>query len=121
MGMTSVEIEVGNPSNLEVTEKVEFLVDSGAFYSVVPTPVLEKLGIKPVAEEIYRLANGDKIKRKRGMAFFRYEGRIGSADVIFGEGGDYSLLGVMTLEALGLALDPLKRELKTIPMLLAFL
>ena len=119
MGMTSVEIEVGNPSDLDVTEKVEFFVDSGAFYSVVPTTVLEKLGIKPVAEEIFRLANGEKIKRKRGMAFFKYEGKIGSADVIFGEKDDYTLLGVMTLEALGLALDPLKRELKTIPMLLA--
>ena len=119
MGMTSVEIEVGNPSDLDVTEKVEFLVDSGAFYSVVQAALLEKLGIKPVAEEIFRLANGEKIKRKRGMAFFKYEGRIGSADVIFGEEDDYTLLDVMTLEALGLALDPLKRELKTIPMLLA--
>jgi len=119
MGVDIVEIEVGNPSNLDVTEKVEFLVDSGAFYSVVQAALLEKLGIKPVAEEIFRLANGEKIKRKRGMAFFKYEGRIGSADVIFGEEDDYTLLDVMTLEALGLALDPLKRELKTIPMLLA--
>jgi len=121
MGLTSVEIEVGNPSNLDVTEKVEFIVDSGAFYSVVPTAVLDKLDIKPVAEETFRLANGDKIKRKKGMAFFRYEGKIGSADVIFGEEGDYTLLGIMTLEALGLALDPIKRELRTIPMLLASL
>ena len=67
MGLTSVEIEVGNPSNLDVTEKVEFIVDSGAFFSVVPAAVLEKLGIKPVAEEIFRLANGDKIKRKKGL------------------------------------------------------
>jgi len=29
------------------------------------------------------------------------------------------LLGAFTLEALGLALDPLKRELKPLPMILA--
>jgi predicted aspartyl protease len=47
MVLTFLEIEVGNPSNPEVTEKVDFLVDSGATYSVVPTPILEKLDIKP--------------------------------------------------------------------------
>jgi hypothetical protein len=45
--------------------------------------------------------------------------RIGGADVIFGEEGDSTLLGALTLEALGLALDPLRRELKPLPMLLA--
>lgn len=121
MGLTVLEIEVGNPANPEVTEKVEFLIDSGAVYSVVPTPVLEKLGIEPLAEEEFRLANGDKIVRKKGIALFKYGDRVGGADVIFGEEGDQQLLGAFTLEALGLVLDPLKRELRPLPMLLATL
>jgi hypothetical protein len=44
---------------------------------------------------------------------------VGGADVIFGEEGDYCLLGVLTLEALGLVLDPLKRELRPRPLILA--
>ena len=40
MGLTVLEIEVGNPANPEVTEKIEFLVDSGAIYSVVASPIL---------------------------------------------------------------------------------
>jgi hypothetical protein len=44
---------------------------------------------------------------------------VGGADVIFGEKGDSTLLGAMSLEALGLALDPLKRELRPLPMILA--
>ncbi|MBA7715741.1 hypothetical protein ES703_124797 [subsurface metagenome] len=119
--MTVLEIEVGNPANPEVTEKVEFLIDSGAVYSVVPTPVLEKLGIEPLAEEEFRLANGDKVVRKKGIALFKYGDRVGGADVIFGEEGDQQLLGAFTLEALGLVLDPLKRELRPLPMLLATL
>lgn len=119
MGLTVLEIEVGNPANPEVTEKVEFLIDSGAVYSVVPTAVLERLGIKPLIEEEFRLANGSKIARKKGIALFRYGTRVGGADVIFGEEGDSVLLGAFTLEALGLVLDPLKRELKSLPMLLA--
>ena len=41
--------------------------------------------------------------------------------MIFGEEGDSSLLGAFTLEALGLTLDPLKRELRPLPMILASL
>ena len=119
MGLTVLEIEVGNPANPEVTEKVDFLIDSGAIYSVVPTPILEKLGINPLAEEEFRLANGTKVVRKKGGALFKYGDRVGVADVIFGEEGDHKLLGAFTLEALGLVLDPLKRELKPLPMLLA--
>jgi clan AA aspartic protease len=121
MGLTVLEIEVGNPANPEVTEKLELLVDSGAIYSVVPTPILEKLGIKPLAEQEFRLANGEKIVRKKGVALFKYGERIGGADVIFGEKGDSVLLGAFTLEALGLSLDPLRRELKPLPMMLAVL
>ena len=121
MGLTFLEIEVGNPSNPEVTEKVDFLVDSGATYSVVPTPILEKLDIKPLTEEKFQLADGSTAVRKKGIALFRYGERVGGADVIFGQEGDHSLLGALTLEALGLVLDPLKRELKPLPMLLASL
>ena len=44
LGLTVLEIEVGNPASPQLTEKVEFLVDSGTIYSVVPTPTLERLG-----------------------------------------------------------------------------
>jgi clan AA aspartic protease len=119
MGLTYLEVEIGNPAHPDVTEKIEFLVDSGAIYSVVPVPVLEKLGIKPLKEEKFFLADGTKITRNKGVALFRYGERVGGADVIFGEEGDANLLGAFTLEALGLALDPLKRELKPLPMMLA--
>ena len=82
MGLTVLELEVGNPSNPEITEKVEFLIDSGAIYSVVPKAILEKLGIKPLLEEEFRLANGSKISRKKGIALFRFKERVGRSDVI---------------------------------------
>jgi clan AA aspartic protease len=119
MGLTFLQIEVGNPANPEVTKPVEFLVDSGAIYSVVPASILDELGIKPLAKEEFILANGEKIARNKGIALFKYAGKIGGADVIFGEVDDSTLLGAFTLEALGLMLDPLKRELKPLPMILA--
>ncbi len=118
MGLTVLEIEVGNPAKPNTTEKIEFLIDSGAVYSVVPKKILKKLGIKPIAKQEFRLANGEKIVRDKGIALYRYQQRVGGADVVFGEAEDSILLGAFTLEALGLALDPLKRELRELPMLL---
>src|SRR6266581_3125818 len=114
--VTVLEIDVANVAAPDTLERVEFLIDSGAIYSVVPTAVLERLHIKPLIEQQFRLANGDKIVRKKGGAVFRYGERVGVADVIFGEPGDAALLGAFTLEALGLALDPLRRELRQLPM-----
>jgi len=119
MGLTVLKVQVGNPASPDVTEVVEFLVDSGAIYSVVPGPMLEKLGIRPLVEEEFRLADGSTVVRKKGGALFRYGERVGVADVVFGEEGDSNLLGALTLEALGLSLDPLRRELKPLPMMLA--
>jgi len=118
MGLTVLNIEVGNPAAPEITELVEFLIDSGAIYSVVPTPILEKLGIRLLSEQEFRLADGSRIVRKKGIALFRQGERVGGADVIFGEEGDSLLLGAFTLEALGLGLDPLRRELLELPMIL---
>lgn len=119
MGLTFLELEVANPSKPKKTEKLKFLIDSGAIYSVVPAKVLRKLKIKPIGRETYQLANGEKIIRKKGVALFRYHEKVGGADVIFGEEGDSTLLGATTLEALGLLLDPIKRELRELPMILA--
>src|SRR5205809_7861618 len=65
------------------------------------------------------LANATRIVRGCGVALFRYGDRDAVAEVIFGEPGDAVLLGAFTLEALGLCLDPLRRELLPVPMVLA--
>lgn len=118
MGLTYLEVQVAGPATPEDSESVEFLVDSGAVHSVVPASILERLGVRPLDEQVFRLADGSKVVRQKGGAVFRYGERIGVADVIFGEGGDSNLMGATTLESLGLVLDPLKRELKPLPMVL---
>jgi len=95
------------------------MVDSGAMYSVVPTPVLRRLGIKPGKSKSFILADGTEIKRSLGQALFRMNGDEAASPVVFGEKGDSTLLGSVSLEALGLMLDPFKRELRPLPMMLA--
>ncbi len=118
MGVTTLIIQVANPSKPSVTESLEFTVDSGAVYSVVPAEVLRKLRIRPQKRETFRLADGSTIVRWKGGALFKLREYVGFADVIFGEKGDATLLGALSLEALGLALDPIKRELKPMQLIL---
>ena len=121
MGLTFLPLQIANQSDPEPTETVEFLIDSGAIYSVVPRPVLQRLGIAPIGEESFRLASGQTIRRQTAGALFKYGDKAGVAAVIFGEEGDSTLLGAHTLESLGMALDPLRRELMPLPMMLALL
>src|SRR5690348_4839339 len=110
MVLTTLIMEVANPSRPDKTEKLEFLIDSRAIYSVVPASVLRRLKIRPIATEEFSLADGSRIRRRKGVAFFKYGKQVGGADVIFGEPGDAQLAGALTLEALGLVLEPLRRE-----------
>jgi len=119
MGLTYIQASIANPAHPRRAARLKFLVDSGALYSVVPASVLLRLGIKPGKTKTVFLADGTEIKRAIGQALFRLNGDEGASPVIFGEGGDSVLLGSVSLEAMGFVLDPLKRELRPLPMLLA--
>lgn len=119
MGLTHVTMKIAHPARPRRARAVTFLVDSGAVYSVVPAATLRRLGIRPHSTKSVTLADGTQISRKIGDALFFMNDHRGAAPVIFGERGDSTLLGTVSLEALGLILDPLKRELRPLPLLLA--
>jgi len=119
MGLTTVEATVANPFQPERQTTLAFLVDSGAVYTVIPRAVLESLGITPTGERTFYLANGALIRRKMGEARITFRGESATCVVLFGEEGDNNLLGVTTLENLGLIFDPLRQEIMPLPMLLS--
>jgi clan AA aspartic protease len=119
MALTHVSVRVANPARPRRFTQVKFLVDSGAIYSVVPARTLKRLGVKPHSRRTFILADGSEVTRQMGDAAFRLDGRQGASPVIFGEKGDSALLGGVTLESLGVLLDPLRRKLRPLPMVLA--
>lgn len=119
MGVTTVILTVREHRKSEKSADAEFLVDSGAVYSLVPGKILDELGIEPYKEMSFSLADGTIIKRKISSAYFEYEGEGGPAPVIYGEEGDTALVGVTTLESIGLVLNPFTRTLHPMRMLLA--
>jgi hypothetical protein len=79
---------------------------------------LKKLGICPVREVDFTLADGTTITRRVGDACFELGGEGGAAPVIFGKEGE-AVLGATTLGSIGLILEPFKRRLILMRMLLA--
>lgn len=118
MGFTRISCTVSHPIDLDRCAQVELLVDTGALSSFVPRGVLEELGIPVQFRRAFRLANGQMIERDVGGAFFRWNGHMTVAPVVFGEPGDEPLLGVTALEGMGLEVDPTTRTLKPTDSLL---
>lgn len=119
MGITTAILRVREHRKSEKFSDVEFLIDSGAVYSVVPGKILDELDIEPYKEVSFALADGTSIKRRVSSAYFEYEGEGGPAPVVYGEEGDSALLGATTLESIGLVLNPFTRTLHPMRMLMA--
>jgi len=119
MGLTSQKLLVKENRQGRRKAQVNFLIDSGAVYSLVPSATLKKLRIRPYRKVDFFLADWRTITRRVGDAYFEFNGHGGAAPVIFGEKDDEPLLGATTLESLGLVLDPFKRRLIPMRMLLA--
>ena len=119
MGSTTVEVEIANPVRRSRTRRLTLPIDPGAVYSVIPGTILWQLGMRPIRREKFYLTDGTMMVRGKGPAFFKYGDRVGVADVVFGVQSDHVLLGALTLQSLGLILDPLQRQLKALPMILA--
>ena len=116
MGITYIEGLVRGPQG---EERVRFLIDSGATYSLLPEPVWKKIGLVPKREHTFILADGRTITRKVSECYIILPQGEGHTPVILGEEDDEALLGVVTLEILGLVFNPFKRTLEPMRMFLA--
>ena len=118
MGITNAILKVREHRKSEKTAEVNFLVDSGAVYSLVPGKILDELDIEPYKEMSFSLADGTVLKREVCSAYFEFRGEGGPAPEVYGEEGDEPLLGATTLESLGLVLNPFTRTLHPVRMLM---
>lgn len=119
MGLTYIEGTVSVPGRRRRGRRIRFLVDSGAVYSVLRQGDWRALGLKPERELDFVLADGTAMTRGVSECIFELEGRRATSPVVLGETEDEALLGAVTLETLGLMLNPLNRTLQPMRMVLA--
>jgi len=85
VGISYVEGTVRGPSG---EERVRFLIDSGAMYSLLPDGVWRRIGLTATREERFSLADGTSISRPVSECHFSLAQRQGHAPVILGDPDD---------------------------------
>jgi|SRR5215510_746944 len=95
----------------ERTVSVRMLVDTGATSSVIPEALARAVGIKRLRRSVpTTLADRRRVKLDAGTAIFRIGAREAPATLLVGDVAE-PILGVETLEGLGLTVDPRRRRL----------
>lgn len=84
-------------------------------YTVLPGGLLEHLGVRAHGHAEFVLADGRRVERDLGRAWIRIGDLAEYSLVAFG--GD-ALLGAVTLEELGLGVDPVAQRLVPVPALM---
>lgn len=118
MGYVKVRVKIRNIHKPKLEVEKELLADTGSIYTMVRRKFLEELRIKPRGKRKFKTADGRMVEREVGAVEIEINGQSTYSIVIFGENSDAEVLGVTTLEELGLQVDPVTGELKPLELLL---
>ncbi len=110
MGTFSWPLRIAGMSGARYVD-IEATVDTGAFYTALPAPLLRELGVEPRYRRRLQLADGRLIDADIGEALATINGESVTTQVAFGEDDSPPLLGAYTLEGLALAVDPIAQRL----------
>ena len=119
MALTYVAGTVTRSGRRRRPVSIRFLVDTGAVYTVLPETVWRGLGLRGDRVVEFTLADGTVIRRNVSECRIQVEGRSATSPVVLGGPGDAPLLGAVTLETLGLMVNPLTRELLPMRLMLS--
>jgi len=121
MGHVYTELKaIGSKGNHDFKDVV---VDTGATYTFLPKGLIDEIGALPVPGDKIQLelANGQVVDADSYAVTLQIGNRSGPAIVVSFDGASISI-GVQTLEALGLKVNPVTEELEeTRPQGIAYL
>src|SRR2546425_5464392 len=110
MGHVEVKVSLSNPIREGGTEVVEkALMDTGATFTTIPRKIARKLKLKSIGKR--RVTADRKLLLDESFAYVEVDGRRTGTPLLISRTLDKILLGVITLEALALAVDPTKGRL----------
>jgi clan AA aspartic protease len=114
MGTFRQRIEV-SASDAGPFAALDALVDTGATYTLLPRAVLGPLGIQARERDRFILADGRTVERDIAIVVIRLDGRVRPTVCVIDDAAPSALLGAVTLEEFGLAVDPVNRRLIPAP------
>lgn len=95
-------------------EPVEALVDTGATYLGVPTPLLESLAVPRLERRPFTLGDGRAVDYDVGAVLLRLHGQTLPVLCVFTEPDSPPVLGAVALETFGLAVDRVHQQLQAV-------
>ena len=110
MGTFALPIRVASMGR-EESRAIEAIVDTGAAYTTLPGRLLREMGVEPIGQRRFLLADGRRAILEYGRAWVTVEEESEVTLVVFGEDDGPALLGAYTLEGLALAVDPVEQQL----------
>jgi predicted aspartyl protease len=111
MGSFSAKLRVWNPNSPEKVEELEAMVDAGAAFSWMHRDRLERLGAEKLRRIGFRAIDGSIIERDTAAVWVANNDFKAPDIVVMAEGTDMEVIGVHTIEGLGLAADPVQKKL----------
>jgi len=121
MGILREKVKIANPMDGANYLEIEMVVDSGATYSQVPASLLVQMKIDKKYKRQLKIATGEIIERDAGEIIISMKNETLTTMVIFGDERSEPLLGAVTLEQFGLAIDPVNKTLIPVPELMLLL
>jgi len=118
LGYVLVYGSVANPLNHGLKAEVDFLVDTGAIYSVVPKKIAEQVKLEELGKRKFKAGSG-VAEMPIAEAYLTVEG--GGVTTFVAISSDENipiLLGVTTLELLRVQVDPVTGKLKPLDLLI---
>jgi len=111
-----VRARIGDVDGRRIIE-VDALVDTGATLTVVPRRLAEKLGLRATGKVSVATVGG-VVELEKTRIWIELEGREEVVSALVSDIVDKVLIGVTTLEVLGLQVDPVSGKLKEWTLLL---
>lgn len=111
MGTFSVKFTIKHPAHPEHKLDLEGLVDTGALYTQVPAELIAQIGITTSGVRAVHYADGAKDTVPVAKADIAVNGVETATMVLCGKPNSLVLLGAVTLESLGLGVDPVHKRL----------
>ncbi|MCL0088826.1 retroviral-like aspartic protease family protein [Dehalococcoidia bacterium] len=116
MGHIYVSLTISNMAGSR-SKDVQALADTGATLTVIPERIARELELAEVSTESVETGAGE-LELVRSAARITIDRKQSVQDVLISDFIDRVLLGVVTLEAMALSLDPLTGKLKERRLLL---
>jgi predicted aspartyl protease len=111
MGTFKEKILISSAEKPELKTELECVVDTGATYTWIPQDVLSELEIARKFTRKFKIADGSTIERAMSWILVTYKNQTVPTLVAFGDTQSEPLLGAVTLEELGLTVDPVSKNL----------